>query len=70
MTFGELFALFENITSSYSDVFQGSVGVVLLSNIQLTWVVTCTKSLSCSVSNFFISVWENHFGLKNRLVLF
>ena len=49
MLFGELFALFENITSSYSDVFQGSVA---LSNIQLTWVVTCTKSLSCSVSNF------------------
>ena len=67
MLFGELFALFENITSSYSDVFQGSVAVAL-SNIQLTWVVTCTKSLSCSVSNF-ISVWENHFGLKNRLVL-
>ena len=51
MLFGELFALFENITSSYSDVFQGSVAVAL-SNIQLTWVVTCTKSLSCSVSNF------------------
>lgn len=68
MLFGELFALFENITSSYSDVFEGSV-VVALSNIQLTWVVTCTKSLSCSVSNFFISVWESHFGLKNRLVL-
>lgn len=63
MSLEELFGLLWKRTWSSGDRFQGSVVVVLLSNIQLTWDVTCTKSLHGFVSNFFLSIRENHFGL-------